>query len=130
MPFLTALIPLLAALASGSGASSAISAAVLPALSSALGVNVATAVGDITFAQWISIGISLAEQGPTIRADVQKMFAALHPAFAKFVADLQRDGPHIAAANIGAWLRANQPPMISGYGADGGVTEIPNPDAR
>jgi len=88
--------------------------------------GVSAALGAITFAQWISIAEKVAAAAPA----VQKAWAALHPTFAELIDDLTVKGlePHDAAANIAAWFRVNPPKTIPGYGADGGVTAIPNPD--
>lgn len=86
-----------------------------------------TALGGITFAQWIPIVEDIVAAAP----EVQKLYTALHPAIAQIVADLKNGlEVHDAAGNVNAWFKANQPKTISGYGADGSVTDIPNPDAQ
>jgi hypothetical protein len=94
--FITALVPLLSLLISGTPVGAAVSA--------------------ITFAQWIAIGIKGAEAGPAVMAAMPKIiqaldpaFDALKPVFEQFIADVFKDdgGPTKAAANIRAWVSAN-----------------------
>jgi hypothetical protein len=89
--------------------------------------GVAAALATISFADWISIAEKVAAAAPA----VQKAWAALHPAFTELVADLDKGLDfHDAAANARAWFSANQPATIPGYAADGGVTQISNPDLK
>jgi hypothetical protein len=94
--FITALVPLLSLLISGTPIGAAVSA--------------------ITFAQWIAIGVKTLEAGPAVAAAMPKIlqaldpaFEALKPVFEQFIADVFKDdgGPHVAAGNIRAWVSAN-----------------------
>jgi hypothetical protein len=136
---LGALIPLISALLSGSGAASAISAALLPSLSTAFaGTAITSALEAITLSQWVTIGVDLAENEPTIAAGVRKLFAGLHPALARFVVDLETHmalnpsatAAEIAGRNLALWFAANAPKTIPGYLPDGSVGPIPNPDLK
>ena len=96
--------------------------ALLPVLSSLFaGSGVAAAFGTLGLADWIGLAGSLVDAEPA----VVNALRALHPAFDLLVADLKLHGPLAAGTN--AWRR-NQPKTIPGYGPDGAVTDVPNPD--
>ena len=91
--------------------------AALPLLSLLMsGTPIGAAVSAISFTQWVTLGVSVAEAGPAVAGALPKIIAAAHPAlaalkpaFEQFVTDLFKDdgGPQEAAANIRAWLAAN-----------------------
>ena len=130
--FLSALIPIITALVSGSGFSADVSALVLPLLTSVAGPDIEAAIGAISLTQWISLGINLVEVVPELKTDVEKVYADLHPTIALFIADLNSHlkvgKPVQIAAELAAIAR--MPKTIPGYGADGSLTDIPNPDLK
>jgi hypothetical protein len=82
---------------------------------------------SLSFEQWISIVAKVAAAAPA----AQKLWAQLHPAFAELVADVNKGlDKKNAAANARAWFVANAPQYAPGYGSDGGVIAIPNPDLK
>lgn len=114
-PWLLALLPLLeSAFADGPA---------LVALSEAIATEGAgTALSAVTIGEWLAIAEKVAVAAPAM----QRAWAALHPAFDELVADAKID-IHRAARNAAAKFA---PSRISGYGADGAVTAIANPDEK
>ena len=96
--------------------------ALLPVLSSLFaGSGAAAAFGALSLSDWIGLAGSLVDAEPA----VVNALRALHPAFEQLVGDLKLHGP--LAAGTMAWRR-RQPPTIPGYGPDGALTDVPNPD--
>lgn len=90
------------------------------------GGSIGLALGTITISEWATVAVQAMAAGP----EVLKLLRLLHPALDTLGAALEKHkDPTIAAHAVNTWF-ANQPPTISGYGADGGVIEIPNPDYR
>ena len=130
--FLSALIPIITALISGSGVSADVSALILPLLTTVAGPDIEAALGAISLTQWISLGINLVEVAPEIKTDVEKVYADLHPMIAQFIADLNSHlkigKPVQLAAELAAIAR--MPKTIPGYAGGGSVTQISNPDLK
>ena len=101
--------------------------ALIPIFSALTGAGgMGAALGTISVAEWATIGVQALGAAP----EALKLFRTIHPALDTLVASLEKHkDPNIAANAVNSWF-ANQPPTISGYGADGGVIEIPNPDYR
>jgi hypothetical protein len=92
------------------------------------GQSFASVLEGISLAQWLTIG-------GTVAADVAPSLAArlgvAHPSLGALVAAIGSGLNKEFAAQAGhAWLKQNYPATISGYGADGGVIDIPNPDYK
>lgn len=88
--------------------------------------GIGAALGTITLTEWATIGVQALGAAP----EALKLLKLLHPALDTFVTTLdEHKDPNVAASVVNTWF-ANQPPTISGYGPDGGVTSIPNPDYR
>lgn len=124
----TSIIPLIVALCGGSGVTAELQALFVEALRRLFASPaMITAFGTVTPTQWLTLVANIAEQSP----EVQKALADLHAVFGQIVTDVaQKKLPHFeAASNARAWIAANQPKQIPGYGADGSLGSIPNPDA-
>jgi hypothetical protein len=83
-------------------------------------------LAGLSIAEWIS----LAETVLPLGEDAIGLLAQAHPALSAFAAVLNKSGSTTAAAQAADYYFANQPPTISGYGPDGGIMAIPNPDYR
>lgn len=83
-------------------------------------------LAGLSIAEWIGLGETVVPLGE----DAIGLLSQAHPALAAFGSALIKGLTPINAANLADAYFANQPPTISGYGPDGGITQIPNPDYR
>jgi len=82
-------------------------------------------IRGLSVTQWLEVVAKVAAAAP----EIQKAWAALHPAFDEVLADLKNDlDRHDVAANARAWFQQNVPATIPGYDAAGALTDVPNPD--
>ena len=102
--------------------------ALLPLIQDAVaGDTIASALGSITVAQWVTI----AAQGLTAEPEVVAAIKALHPAIDTFLTAVENGVDSAGAADaIFKHFNEGAPLTIPGYLPDGSVGEIPNPDSK
>jgi hypothetical protein len=84
-------------------------------------------LGGMTGTEWLTLAAGIAENAaPAVMAQLKSK----HPSLGALVESLEKGlGEKVAADAAQAWFKANQPETIPGYGPDGSVIPIHNPDA-
>lgn len=90
------------------------------------GQSFATVLEGISLTEWLTIGGTIASDvAPSLAARL----GAHHPTLGALVTAIGSGLSKELATEAGHdWLKQNYPATIPGYGADGGLTEIRNPD--
>jgi hypothetical protein len=91
------------------------------------GQAVGPVLGGLALSQWIS----LAEDAAALTPEIAQLLGGIHPAFGTLISSLEKGiEPAIVGQLVKDWVEHNQPPTMPGYGPDGTVIQIPNPDYK
>ena len=91
------------------------------------GQSFGSILAGLSIAEWIGLAQTVIPLGEDA---VELLATAAHPALVALGTELAKGGTPTTAATSAFSYFKNQPPTISGYGPDGGVIAIPNPDYR
>ena len=91
------------------------------------GSSLGSVLAAVSLTQWLTIAASI---GADLLPTIEEKLGTKHPAITALVQSLVAGLGAKAAATAAHSYFDNQPPTIPGYGPDGGLTDIPNPDYR
>jgi hypothetical protein len=91
------------------------------------GGSLGSILAALTLDQWLTIAAGI---GADLLPLIEEKLGNKHPAIAALASTLVAGLGAKAAASAAHSYFDNQPPTIPGYGPDGALIEIPNPDYR